>query len=264
LFLPKILGAALVVVRDRARFGGMRRVLVSLVIEIVLSALLAPIRMLFHTQFVVAALVGLESHWKSQPREDAQTTWGEAVRRHGVHTLIGITWATGVAWLDTAYVWWLLPVAGALALSIPLSVYSSRVSLGRALRRAGLLLIPEETDPPAELGSMRAYAGRGVAPPPFEDVVVDPVANAIACAMSSAPPRLARRARRRHDRAIATAVARGPAALTDREKLFLLTDPAALSQLHFDVWTSPSAHPSWGVTPIDAAPDAEPALRKAS
>jgi membrane glycosyltransferase len=40
-----------------------------------------------------------------------------------------------VYWLDPAFVWWLAPVAGALALSIPLSVYTSRASLGERARR---------------------------------------------------------------------------------------------------------------------------------
>src|SRR6185503_12156009 len=136
LFLPKILGGALVVLRGADRFGGMLRVTLSLLMELLFSALLAPVRMLFHTQFVIAALTGLGVHWNSPPREDAQTTWSEAMRRHGVHTLVGVGWAVGVYWLDPSYTWWLLPVVGALALSMPISVYSSRVSLGRALRRA--------------------------------------------------------------------------------------------------------------------------------
>ena len=37
------------------------------------------------------------------------------------------------------------------ALSIPLSVWSSRASLGRTFRRLGLFVIPEETDLPEEL-----------------------------------------------------------------------------------------------------------------
>ena len=56
-------------------------------------------------------------------------------------------WAGGVFWLNPSFVWWLLPVAGALIVSIPVSVYSSRVSLGRTLRKAGLFVIPEELNP---------------------------------------------------------------------------------------------------------------------
>ena len=245
LFLPKILGAALVIARGADRFGGVRGVIGSLLIEVLFSALLAPIRMLFHTQFVIAALTGLRLHWKSPPRADVETTWSEAMRRHGGHTMLGVVWAVSVYWLAPSYAWWLLPVVGALAVSIPVSLYSSRVSLGRGLRGAKLFLIPEETDPPPELRTMSAHVNHGREAARFIDVVVDPVTNAIACTASPPHTRHAPGAQRRRDCAIAAAAKEGPHALTDRQKLFFLTDRVALSQLHFRVWTSPAAHPSW-------------------
>jgi membrane glycosyltransferase len=246
LFTPKILGGLLVVVRGARGFGGALAVGLSILLEIVFSALLAPIRMLFHTQFVVAALTGLGVHWKSPPREDAETTWGEGVRRHGVHALLGAAWAAAVYWMDSSYTWWLLlPVVGALALSVPISVYSSRVSLGRALRRARLLAIPEETRPPEELQAVHARTARSEALPGFVDAVVNPRVNAIACAVSCPHARLSPRAQARRQRAVAAAVKGGPRALTERQKLFFLTDALALSQLHFEIWTSPTAHPIW-------------------
>src|SRR5262249_51589840 len=134
LFLPKVLGVVLIALRGAQHFGGVVRLAASTLIEIVFSMLLAPVRMLFHTQFIAAALLGLKLAWKSPPREDAETTWGEAIRRHGVHTVLGLAWLALVYWLNPSFLWWLLPVAGALAVSIPISVFSSRVSLGRALR----------------------------------------------------------------------------------------------------------------------------------
>jgi len=44
-----------------------------------------------------------------------------------------------------------MPVLAGMVLSVPLTMWTSRASAGRWLRRAGLLLTPEETDPPAEL-----------------------------------------------------------------------------------------------------------------
>jgi len=246
LFTPKILGGILVVARGARPFGGGLGVTLSVLLEMVFSALLAPIRMLFHTQFVLAALTGLGVHWNSPPREDVQTTWGEGIRRHGLHTLFGGTWAAAIYWLDSSYAWWLLlPVVGPLTLSIPISVYSSRVSLGRLLRRAGLLRIPEETDPPVELRTARAHADRVDAQPGFVDAVVHPLVNAVVCGASCPRFRCSSRAQRRRDRAVAAAVKSDPSALTERQKLFFLTDPLALSQLHFEVWTSPAAHPTW-------------------
>ena len=103
--------------------------------EMVFSALLAPIRMLFIPSSSRRACSGWAVQWKSPPREDAQTTWSDALRRHGWHSLLGVVWAGGVYWLNPAFLWWLLPVVGALIISIPISVYSSRVSLGRRPRR---------------------------------------------------------------------------------------------------------------------------------
>jgi membrane glycosyltransferase len=53
--------------------------------------------------------------------------------------------------------WWFTPVLAGLTLSIPLSVLTSRRSLGAPARRLGLFLTPEETRPPAELVSLRAH-----------------------------------------------------------------------------------------------------------
>lgn len=148
LFLPKLLSVLLVRRPQRDLYGGAARLVASVVAEIIASALLAPIRMLFHTRFVFLALLGRALHWKSPEREDAETSWSDAVRRHGLHTAIGLAWAFGLYWLNPSYLLWLVPVAGALALSIPLSVFTSRASLGARVRRAGLFLIPEESVSP--------------------------------------------------------------------------------------------------------------------
>ena len=245
LFLPKFLSAALVIARGAAGFGGALRVLASVVLELLLSALLAPIRMLFHSQFVAAALVGLHSTWKSPPREDAETTWSEAVRRHGAHTVLGVVWAAGVYTLSPAYIWWMLPVVGALALSIPVSVYSSRASLGRALRRASLFLIPEEATPPLELRLARDYTAAAPAAPGFVDAVVSSQVNALACATAGRPIRHSLATQPRRDRAIAAAVARAPGDLAESLKLFFMADPAALAQLHARITAGVDVHPGW-------------------
>lgn len=148
LFLPKIASVVLLM-KDSRNYGGPLRLVLSMLIEVVMSALLAPVRMLFHTKFVVAAYSGWGITWKSPPREDAQTTWGESFRRHGMHTLLGLAWGGLVLWLDPNFVWWLLPIVGSLAFSIPLSVWLSRVSLGRAMRGARLFVTPEEATPRA-------------------------------------------------------------------------------------------------------------------
>ena len=108
LFLPKVLGTALLGVEARASVRWRLRLAMSTALEMVMSALLAPIRMLFHTRFVVMALLGWSVSWKSPPRDDNETSWGEALSRHGLHTLLGIAWAAGVYWLESV-----LPVVAA-------------------------------------------------------------------------------------------------------------------------------------------------------
>ena len=74
LLAPKVLSLVAIVVRGEAhRFGGTARLFASALIEFVHSLLLAPVRMLFHTQFVLAALTGWRLDWKSPPRDDAST-----------------------------------------------------------------------------------------------------------------------------------------------------------------------------------------------
>jgi len=246
LFLPKILGAILALAHGARRFGGAPGLAVSVVLEIVLSAALAPVRMPFHSQFVLAALTNLQLAWKSPPREDAETTWAEATRRHGLHTLFGLGWGAVVYWLAPSYILWMLPIVGALLLAIPVSVLSSRVAIGRALRRARLFLIPEEADPPRELQIVRRYAAGEGSAPGFVDAVIDPQLNAQVCAVL---PRHARPSGRGGEalryRTVIMAIERGPDALTDRQKRLVLTDPIALSELHAQVSTSPAAHPAW-------------------
>jgi membrane glycosyltransferase len=253
LFLPKILGVALVWIKGAGAFGGCLCVTVSMVLEALSSMLLAPVRMLFHSGFVVTALTGLRARWVSPPREDAETTWAEALQRHGLHTLLGVVWTAGVYWLNPSFLWWLLPVVGALMLSIPLSVLSSRIPLGRWLRRAGLFMIPEEVNPPEELRRMQTYRHRAAPLPGFVDAVVDPLAHALACAsgnMRRSQPAALVESRRQ---LIQEAVAGGPEALGTAQRAALLGDPVALSHLHFQIRASAGAHPSWfAQTPVIA------------
>jgi membrane glycosyltransferase len=245
LFLPKILGVLLLWARGAARYGGRWRLAASMLCEFGLSAMLAPIRMLFHTQFVLAAFSRWATQWKSPPREDSETTWGEAAKRHGWHTLLGVLWASGVYWLNPSFLWWLLPVVGALMVSIPLSVYTSRISLGRRLRKARLFVIPEELRPPEEIRAMMQSVRAAPMPPGFIEAVVDPVINALTCAAGVARFSQTGTVRSGRKQLVRLALQDGPAQLTAPQKIRLLSDPVALSQLHFEVWTSAEAHALW-------------------
>jgi membrane glycosyltransferase len=245
LFLPKFLSVLLIWGNGVKHFGGPIRVAVSMLVELTFSALLAPVRMLFHTTFVIGGLLNCSLQWKSPARDTCETTWGEGLRRHGAGTVLGVVWAGVAYWLDPSYLWWLLPVLGALVLSIPISVYTSRVSVGRRLRAARFLLTPEEFEPPQELRRTRQYFERAGMPPGFIDAVVDPVTNALTCASGVVRAKQSAATSLERQRLERAALRGGPDALTARQKIMLLCDPLALSWLHFQVWTAADAHPAW-------------------
>lgn len=245
LLLPKFLAVLLIWFKGAKKYGGGLHLLGSMLMELVFSALLAPIRMLFHTQFVLGALLGIGVGWKSPPREDAETGWGEAFKRHGLHTLFGLVWAGTVYWLNPKFLGWLAPVVGALILSIPLSVWSSRVAPGRFMRRARYFLIPEEAVPPRELRWTQAGVRRAPPAPGFVQAVVDPVVNALVCSAARIRPRLSPAQREARRQLVEKALTAGPGALDAVQKNILLGDAEALSRLHFLVWSRSDAHATW-------------------
>ncbi len=248
LFLPKILGVVLILLkwRNAHSFGGSVKLLLSLVLEVLISSLFAPIRMVFHTRFVLTNLLGRTVSWRSQQRADRETGWAEALRRHGLDTLLASAWGTGVYWLNPEYFWWLTPIVVALILSVPLSVFASRVSLGDRARNLGLFMIPEEVMPPAELRdldrNLRAAKQSAAALPVaerdgFVRAVVDPFVNALHCLLLLRKGKSLRPTIRAARRAlIERALAEGPAALNTRERRVLLSDLEMMSGLHREVW----------------------------
>jgi membrane glycosyltransferase len=244
LFAPKFLSVALLWRQGARDFGGSLRLAVSVLAEMVYSMLLAPIRMLFHTQFVVATLAGWHASWKSPPRSDEATGWREALTRHGWHTALGALWAALVYWLDASYLWWLLPVVLPLLLAAPLSVFASRVSLGRRLRLAGYFLIPEEANPPRELRDLHSALQRAKAPAGFAAATLAPLLNAVVCAAACVRRRAGAAAQAAQQSRILAAL-KGPAALSPRQRLELVDDAAAFSELHRRVCCSHAAYQRW-------------------
>ncbi len=259
LFVPKVLSAALVFLRPgRARpFGGATRFLLSVVLEFVASSLFAPIRMVFHTKFVLTNLVGRVVAWRSPPRGDQETTWGEAVRRHGLATLFATAWGAGIYWLNPQYARWLAPIVGALIASVPLSVFVSRVRAGAVARRAGLFVTPEETVPPPELleleasisAARRREEALAVAERDgFVRAVVDPYVNALHLWLLRRPRSLKPSIDEKRSVLAERALAEGPAALDERERRMLLLDARRLEELHRHVWELDRAEQArlWG------------------
>jgi len=255
LFLPKLLGMSLVLLRSRdsAAYGGALRLFASVGCEIVLSALLAPIRMVFYCRFVLFALFGRAVGWRLGDKEGHETGWGEAVRRHGGDTVVATSWALAVYALNPDYFWWLTPVAAALVLSVPVSVLTSRTSLGDSARARGLFAVPEERRTPFEVSELEARLEKVDASLHGRDgflrAVVDPYANAIHSALLRKPRSLAAPIAAARDELRDRALAKGPAALGVAERRVLLGDPQRMREMHRAVWHLEDAEAArrWGL-----------------
>ena len=75
--------------------------------------------------------------------------------------------AAGIALIDASALIWLLPVGLPLLLAIPMTVITSRVGLGTAMRAQNYLLIPEETKSPAVLRRAWLHASQLAKPRPI-------------------------------------------------------------------------------------------------
>ncbi|HZH52156.1 MAG TPA: glucans biosynthesis glucosyltransferase MdoH [Microvirga sp.] len=150
LLAPKLFGLILMLLRkaERRASGGGIRLIISSLIEIVLSALLAPIMMLIQSGSVFQILLGRDTGWQPQRRDDGSIPWADIVRRHRSHTVLGALAGISAFMIATSLFLWMSPTILGLLLAIPLSWLSGQLGAGLALKRMGLLLTPEEHRPP--------------------------------------------------------------------------------------------------------------------
>ena len=160
LLAPKVFGLLLYLLHGPSRRagGGTIRILVSSVLEVILSSLFAPIMMLVQSGSVFQILAGRATGWNPQRRDDGSIPFSAIVQRHRWHTALGVvTLVTGAA-IAPSLVAWMSPTIAGLLLAIPLSWLSGHLGSGLALRRLGLMLIPEETIAPEIAVAARANA----------------------------------------------------------------------------------------------------------
>jgi len=233
LVLPKALAVGLVFLRgEQKRFGGALRLLLGAGLEFAISVLLAPVRMMFHAQFVLAAATGWKLKWRSPPREAEATAWREALRLHGPHALMAVAWlAAAAVELGARDVLWLLPVLLPLLAALPLSVAGSLPSLGARLRTWGLFAVPEELWTPAILRRAQRYAERGVAPMGFVHAVAEPaIARPVSGAMGARETQHGLRGARRLA-LVERATSEGLDVLSSDDRMRLLSEPQAMALL---------------------------------
>ena len=241
LLAPKFIGYFAMLADRTARRGfGAARAFAGLVLEIVVSGLIAPVMMLIQSASVIGILMGRDSGWAAQRRDDGTLPWRDVVRRYGRHTLFGLVLALAAYGVSFSLFAWMAPVIVGLILAIPLAQWTASPEAGRFLRRIGLLVAPEETSPPAVLTRANALAaqfrssGKAGA---LRRLVADQELLAAHRALLPAPP-----PRRRGDIDVDVAVGlakladctnltEAEAMLTRQEKMAVLSDTRGVDRL---------------------------------
>ncbi|MBW7966144.1 glucans biosynthesis glucosyltransferase MdoH [Bradyrhizobium sp. BR 10261] len=163
LLLPKLLSLILVCMRGSARrqFGGALRALAGLFAEIIVSALMAPVMMIFQSIAVVEILAGRDAGWQTQRRDDGTVERRELYRKYGVPTLCGVAMAASAYAVSLPLLLWMSPVIVGLLFAVPIGALTSQPVSGN------LFVTPEDREPPPILrraNELSASADAGIKP----------------------------------------------------------------------------------------------------
>ena len=146
LLFPKLLAylVMLSVSPLRRSFGGAALAFVGVILETIVSALIAPAMMLIQSQAIAAIIMGRDAGWQVQRRDDGSLSWSESARRYGGHTVFGLILGASAYAVSLPLFLWMTPVVVGLLLTVPLAVLTSYVMLGDGFKRLGLFVTPEE------------------------------------------------------------------------------------------------------------------------
>lgn len=144
LFGPKLLATGwLAVDGDRRRgFGGGLALFASVLAEIALSILFAPVAMVMQTKALGGLLLGVPSGWASQVRAARQIPLRMVLPNVREHLALGLVFAATLA-LDGTLGLWLGPVTLGLLTAPWLITLTSSEALGERMARLGLFTTPE-------------------------------------------------------------------------------------------------------------------------
>ena len=149
LIVPKLLAYLLLLTqsRNRRHFGGGLVVFVGILIETLLSGLIAPVMMIFQSTAVGEILLGRDAGWQVQRRDDGDVARGEIIRKYALPTLFGVVMAGTAYAVSLPLLLWMAPVILGLLLAVPIAILSSTAGSGVASHQPRLFGTPEQTSP---------------------------------------------------------------------------------------------------------------------
>lgn len=160
LLTPKLIAVIAATLRPQLRqgAGGAFRILRSVLFEILLSTLIAPVQMLIQTRQIFDILRGRDSGWEAQVRAGAMPGWRVVLGHHAGHVLLGVGTLVVLGIFSPGQLIWLSPILAGLILSPLTSRWSASPVIGRWARRRGLLLTPEERQTPPIMAAANQLA----------------------------------------------------------------------------------------------------------
>ncbi|WP_375690105.1 glucans biosynthesis glucosyltransferase MdoH [Pseudooceanicola sp. LIPI14-2-Ac024] len=159
LILPKFAVLAEAALSGRVRgFGGTLRALGSVVVEILLTSILAPIMMLYQSRAVLQVASGQDGGWPANARGEGRLTLTQALRAAFWVAVVGGIAYAATLYLSPALAPWLLPVCLPMMAGPAVIAWSSQ-PIGRSL-----FTVPEERDTPPVVATYRATLADWTAP----------------------------------------------------------------------------------------------------
>lgn len=152
LYLPKLLALVLALKDGELRrgCGGTIGLIKSVLAETFVSMLLSPIMMLIQSRVVADVMIGRDSGWNAQNRDDQAMPFKACARVHFPHVVAGLAFGVLAFHISGATFLWLAPIAGALMLSPLVSWSTGLPEFGRRLWHWNVFRIPEEAPRKAE------------------------------------------------------------------------------------------------------------------
>ncbi|NIZ08415.1 glucans biosynthesis glucosyltransferase MdoH [Pseudooceanicola sp. HF7] len=162
--------------RRAVGFGGSLKAAGSVLVELLLSSLLAPVMLMYQSRAVLQVLMGRDGGWPANQRGEGRLTIGQGIAAGFWITLFGAAALTATWWIAPGLLIWLLPVAVPMLLAPLLIALTSRVGI------SGLFQTPEEAAPSPVIRHYRAIHDRWTRDDngPEDAIPVPPALGAIA------------------------------------------------------------------------------------
>ncbi|MDK3020812.1 glucans biosynthesis glucosyltransferase MdoH [Pseudodonghicola flavimaris] len=164
LVLPKLLIWLQAARNGRAlRFGGAGQALRSFLTELLLSALMAPLMLMYQSRAVLQVLAGRDGGWPANQRGEGRLSWTEAWAAGGWIALFGATGLVALFFFLPGMLGWLAPVFVPMVMAVPIIALASRPLA------PPLFTTPTEAEPTPVIRASAAIQERWGAMEPAEE-----------------------------------------------------------------------------------------------